>query len=112
MSSEAILIWNVRGLNGRARRNTLRKLVVAERPLIICIQESKLDVICDFDVLQMIGSGYDSFCLPTVQTHGGILVAWRTDTWEVSLCNAPSFSVSAKFLPRGGGGGGGMIAGR
>jgi exonuclease III len=105
MSSEAILIWNVLGLNGQTCCNTLRELVAAEHPLIICIQETKLDVIYDFDVLQMIGSGYDSFCLPAVQTHWGILVAWCTDTWEVSLCNELSFSVSAKFLPRAGGGG-------
>jgi exonuclease III len=76
MISENILIWNV---NARARRDTLRELVAAERPSIICIQETKLHVILDFDVLQMIGSDYDFTYLPVAETRCGILVAWRSD---------------------------------
>jgi exonuclease III len=71
MSSKNILMWNVWGLNARTQRNALHELVIAECPSIIYIQETKLDVTHDFDVLQMICSGYDFFCLPAVQSRGG-----------------------------------------
>jgi hypothetical protein len=51
-------------------------MVAADRPSIICIQETKLYVIHDFDALQMIGSGYDFSYLPAAETHGAILVAF------------------------------------
>jgi exonuclease III len=45
MSSGNIVIWNVRGLNSRARCDVVRELVTSERPSIMCLQETKLDVI-------------------------------------------------------------------
>jgi exonuclease III len=45
MSSGNIVIWNVCGLNSRARRNVVRELVASEHPSIVCLQETKLDVI-------------------------------------------------------------------
>jgi len=38
MIAENLLVWNVRGLNSRARRN-----VVKERVSLISLQETKLD---------------------------------------------------------------------
>jgi exonuclease III len=98
MGSESILVWNAWGLNDRTRCNMLHELVAVEHSSIMCIQETKLVVTYDYDMLQMIGSGYDYFCLSTVQTRGGILVALRRDTWSVSLYSVLSFLVSAKFL--------------
>jgi hypothetical protein len=40
-----ILCWNVRGLNDRARRDAVRTLVDDIRPSVVCLQETKLDVI-------------------------------------------------------------------
>jgi len=37
-----VLVWNVRGLNSRARRNLLRELVIAKRAAVVCLQETKL----------------------------------------------------------------------
>jgi exonuclease III len=45
MESTSILVWNVRGLNGAARRDAVRSLVTAERPSVVCLQETKLSVI-------------------------------------------------------------------
>jgi hypothetical protein len=68
------------GLNGRLHRDALRELVTAERPSIGCVQETKLAVLNDFDVIQCLGPGFDYFFLPAVQTRGGILLEWRSDT--------------------------------
>jgi exonuclease III len=80
MGSETILVWNVRGLNAGARRNALREVVVAKHPSIICIQETKLDIISEFDIMQLCGSRYEFFSLRAVHTRGGILVAWRASS--------------------------------
>jgi hypothetical protein len=42
MDNENILIWNARGLNGRARRAALADLVAQERVSLVCVQETKL----------------------------------------------------------------------
>lgn len=55
-----------------------------EHPSIVCVQETKLAVISDFDVMQCLGPGFDYFFLLAVQTRGGILLAWRSDTWLVA----------------------------
>jgi exonuclease III len=75
MGSENLIIWNVHGLNSCAYRDTMRELVAAEPPSIHCLQETKLNVILNFDVIQMFGAGFDYTYLPLVQMRGGILVA-------------------------------------
>jgi exonuclease III len=72
MSDNNILIWNVRGLNARPRRDVVRELVAAERPSIVCLKETKLGVISPYDVMQIMGTGFEYFYLPAEQTRGGI----------------------------------------
>jgi hypothetical protein len=55
MGSENILVWNVCGLNAAAHHNALRSLVASERPSVVYLQETKLTVIQDSDMLQLIG---------------------------------------------------------
>jgi exonuclease III len=37
-------VWNVRGLNGRARRNVVREFLVQHRATVVCLQETKVSV--------------------------------------------------------------------
>lgn len=55
MDCENLLTWNVRGLNADAHRDSICKLVVAKRPSLICLQETKMSVISNFDVIQIMG---------------------------------------------------------
>jgi exonuclease III len=64
MNSGNILIWNVRGLNSRACHDVDHELVTFEHPSIVCLQETKLDVISPYDLIQIVGSGFDYFYLP------------------------------------------------
>lgn len=50
-----ILVWNVRGLNDRAKRDNVRKVVDQCRPSIVCLQETKLSFISEWDVLSFLG---------------------------------------------------------
>jgi len=71
-----ILCWNVRGLNDRARRDAVRTQVDDIRPSVVCLQETKLDVIQQHLVFAMLGVNFTDFAyLPASNTRGGILVA-------------------------------------
>lgn len=97
MIQHNLLVWNVRGLNSRARRSVVRELVAQERVSLLTLQETKLDVCDDALVMDLLGPGFDYFCLPADNTRGGILLAWRSDTWAVSNCSSRTYSITAKI---------------
>lgn len=37
-----ILVWNVRGLNRKAHRDSVRQLIAMARPDVVCLQETKV----------------------------------------------------------------------
>jgi hypothetical protein len=47
--------------------------------------------------MQIIGIAFYYYFLPSVQTRGGILVAWNNDVWFVSNSSSRSYSVSVLF---------------
>lgn len=96
MNCESMLVWNVRGLNAGAHWDAVRELVVAERPSLVCLQETKLSVISHFDVMQILGAGYDYTYLPAAGTRGGILVAWKASAWSVTHICPRTYSTSAR----------------
>jgi exonuclease III len=70
MAVENLLVWNVRGLNSVVHRNAVWDLVAAEWISLVCLQETKLDVISDFDVIEILGLGFDYVFWPAVHTRG------------------------------------------
>lgn len=48
MINENFMIWNVRGLNSRARRNVVRELITQENLSLVSLQETKLDDVDDY----------------------------------------------------------------
>jgi exonuclease III len=69
-----ILVWNVRGLDSRSHRDMVRSLIASERSSLICLQETKMNVISNIDIMQFLSVGYDYVFLPAFHTRGGILV--------------------------------------
>jgi hypothetical protein len=57
----------------------------------------------DYDILQMLGQGFDYAFLPSIQTHGGILIAWSHSSWSVSNIAMGSYSVTTKVKHVNGG---------
>lgn len=81
-----LVSWKVHGLNSLARRKALRETVDSTRATIWCVQESKLDVVDQFIIMQCFGPAYDSFFyLPALGTRGGIILVW--DSLVVSISN-------------------------
>lgn len=89
-------MWSVRGLNRCARRTAVRELARSENVSLLCLQETKLDVVTRDLILDMLGLDFDYFALPAVHTRGGILVAWNTNVWLVSSPIFVSHSILVK----------------
>jgi exonuclease III len=87
----------VRGLNASGHRDVVRQLVVSERISLVCLQETKLQNISDYDVIQLVATDFDYVFLSAVQTRGGILVAWRTTSRVTSDMSSQSFSLSVRL---------------
>lgn len=100
MDNITIMSWNVRGLNSRARRDNVRTLVNDLRPSIICLQETKLDVIPQSLVFSMLGINFQEFAyLPANGTRGGILIAGRQQVVSLGSVQVGCFSVSVRVRP-------------
>jgi exonuclease III len=96
MGTENLLVWNVWVLNFKLHQDALRELVAAEKPSIVRLQETKLVVISDFNVVQLLGVAFNYAFLPTIHTRGGILVAWRLASWAASSKSNLEFLVLVK----------------
>ena len=85
MLGENCLVWNVRGLNSRARRNVLRELVAQENISLLSLQETKLDTYSANIIMEICGAGFTFLFLPASNTCGGILLAWKSNIWSVTV---------------------------
>ena len=82
--SPSIICWNVRGLDNPAKRDDVRGFVSTIRENVACLQETKLDVIDRYSVMQCLGPSFDGYAyLPAVETRGGILLAWDSSVVDV-----------------------------
>ena len=84
MLADNILIWNIRGLNSRARRSVVKLLVAQERFTLVALQKTKLDMCTDALVMETLGVGFDYFFVPATHTCGGMLLAWHRDYWSAT----------------------------
>lgn len=95
--SVGVLVWNVRGLNNPARRNSVRLFLQSCNASLVCFQESKLVVGDNVMVGQTLGPAFDGFdFLPAEGTRGGILLAWKSDMLLVSTEHKGQFSMTIK----------------
>jgi exonuclease III len=65
---DRLLCWNVRGLNARAHRDVVADLVSQEKISLLCLQETKLAVIDESLITNMLGSSFAYFYLPASGT--------------------------------------------
>jgi exonuclease III len=94
MTMHNIFIWNVRGLNSRARRDVVREFILQQHVSVVCLVETKLDVIRSSVACDLMGSSFDYVFLPSVGVAGGILIGWRRDLWSVQRQTMRRFSVT------------------
>ena len=70
---------------------------------ILCMQETKLAVVSLSIVMETLGADFDAyFCLPAIDTRGGIIVAWKSRVVQLDSAHVDLNSVTAKVTPTGG----------
>lgn len=99
-SDYSLLSWNVRGLNSTARQEEIKQVMQLQKPLIICLQETKLMDITPTMVLNILGHEYrDNYCfLPAEDTRGGILLALKGDNVRVQSVSRTTNTISAMIF--------------
>jgi exonuclease III len=78
--SYKIISWNVRGPNSIARQQEIKQLISVCKPDLICLQETKLQVVNISMIRNTLGLDFNNnfVFLPADGTRGGILIAART----------------------------------
>lgn len=64
---------------------------------LVCLQETKLDVIDRFAVIQCLGPSYDGYAyLQASETRGGILVAWDSTVLDVDCLQLDTHALTGR----------------
>ncbi|WVZ64648.1 hypothetical protein U9M48_014142 [Paspalum notatum var. saurae] len=99
MNPSSILIWNARGLNKKARRDSVRDVILSSNADIVCLQETILETMNHFLLASVFGSNFDNFvALPAAGTRGGILIAWKSSVVQALSSRVDAFSVLVQFI--------------
>lgn len=94
--STRCFIWNVRGLNGCARRGTVREFILHHRPSFVCLLETKIANFCNVLAVETLGPSFDYVVLPALNVAGGQLFGWLRDCWVVNVIQIGAFSISVR----------------
>lgn len=94
-------MWNVRGLNDRARRSVVQGLLSLYRPSLVCLQETKVSCFCNVLATETLGSAFDYDYVPSFGVVGGILLGWNRDEWTIADVHKESFFISARLTRAG-----------
>jgi len=93
-----LISWNVRGLNQRSKRLKIRNLLKQWKADIICLQETKLDLISIRIVKSLWGSQFADWCyLPSSGASGGILLMWDRRLVEKLEAHVGEYVVACNF---------------
>lgn len=96
-----LLCWNMRGLNDPAKRSAVREFLSTLHVSIVCFQETKVDVIDDFFVMQCLGPSFDGYVyLPAMDTRGGILLAWDSSVVQIDRISFDSHAITGEVTTR------------
>jgi exonuclease III len=100
-----ILNWNVRALNDGAWQDSVSELVRSTGSTIVCIQETKMQVmdqIIKIVVSRTVGAKFVNsyIVLLAEQTRGGILLAVNEDFFDLSDVELTTNAITAQVTMR------------
>lgn len=89
--------WNVRGLNGSARRQVVKDFIADHRATVVCLQETKLQNVDDQIITETLGQqivgGY--VALPANGVRGGVIIGCSVDYYLIQDTQIGEFTVTA-----------------
>jgi hypothetical protein len=91
----------VRGLNDQVKRNAVREFISTLHVNIVCLQETRVEVVDVYFVMQCLGPSFDRFVyLPAIDTRGGILLAWDTSILEITNVSMDTHAITGEVRTR------------
>jgi exonuclease III len=104
MSQDSVYLfnWNVRGLNAKAKQDSVRVCIQQYKPTIVCLQETKLSAISNQIILNTFGHQFvqQHAFLPADGTSSGILLACDENFFSISEVVLGQYSLSATVSMR------------
>jgi len=92
-----IISWNIQGLNGHSKQKMLRDLILAEKPDIMMLQETK----CATEDMDRLLSYYwkkgKVTSTVTTGTTGGIAILWNPSTTILENFITTRWSITADY---------------
>jgi len=80
-----IITYNVRGLGGGEKRAEVLRLVLEKNPLVLCLQETKLELMNEQLVKSLWGDGVHNLSYqPSIGASGGLVTVWDMSRIEVT----------------------------
>ncbi|KAM0825513.1 hypothetical protein ACQ4PT_069506 [Festuca glaucescens] len=94
-----IFNWNPRGLNNKARRDAVRDLIRDTHATIVCLQETKLDLVDDALISATLGPSFTAnyAFLPSIGTSGGIILSVSDAFFTLSDVHVTANTLSASI---------------
>jgi exonuclease III len=94
----SFLSWNVCGLNSAASHEDVKKIIVLYKPDLICLQETKLEIISAALIGDALGYQYENnfVFLHASGTRGGILIAAKDSAFRFHQPNLDANSITVK----------------
>lgn len=77
--------------------DVVRSFVELHSASVVCLQETKVSALCNRDVMNILGNGFDYVLVPSVGASGGVLLAWRLLSWIATFSHVGSFSASVSL---------------
>jgi exonuclease III len=92
--------WNIRGMNNTARQEDIKRTVSLFKPDLVCLQETKMEVITSTIIRNSLRLDYELqfVYLPTAGSRGGILVDVRDHVLQIQQASSTTHTISVDIL--------------
>lgn len=85
----------------RSRHAVVREFLSQERVSMLCLVETKVNVLYPSMISDLMGMSFDYALLPAIGALGGVLVAWNREDWSSPSQVVGQFSVTVHLIPVG-----------
>jgi exonuclease III len=92
-----IITWNIRGLNGRSKQKLLRDLILAEKPEILLLQETKCTSEDIDKLLPYCWKQGAAVSIDATGTAGGLAILWNTNAVLLENFLTTKWSITADY---------------
>ena len=93
-----LVVWNVCGLNARARRTAIHSLIGTTSASIVCLQETKKPLVDLAFIKTYCPKRFDKFAfVPSRGASGGILTIWNNSVFSGDVIVSNDFVLGVKF---------------